>query len=647
MPRTFKATVVLIVTLIGLSLLTIVNLWQTNNAEKQVLELKKVVEQLEEQVASKLEGRGSGGTGAPTGREARAAADSKYQKALEDPDNLLSGTKKPCIPKVAADKMGGTLRRRLSTDPKGFNFVVENSADVQELQTYMHGQFAWRDLEDPSKFVPGLAYKITRSDDYKTYTIHLREGVYWHKPNVDYSNDQYDWLDKPHELTADDCVFSFNMLKNEQVKAGAAQSSFKDMKEAVKVDRYTCKVVWKKKTHKSLSATLAWYPMPKWLYTKSRTGDDIPKETLGLKFNSHWASRHPVGVGPYKFVNYEQGSKVVLERFDKYFGTAPAIERLEFNIVKKPQKGYLRLKSDNLDFAELSPPLYRKEIVNGGEESPFKNGKLEHRIIDEFAYYYLGWNMESDLFSQRKVRLAMTHALNRKGIIKNVLNGLGEMQTGPFYHKHEANSPEVEPYEFDLAKSRKLLEEAGWTDDNGDGVREKKIDGETVKFEFSMLVYNKPSARRYVSVYKNDLRKIGIILKPRPVNWPTMQKKMNDKDFTAYTGGWALAWGLDPYQIWHSSQAEVPRGSNRVGFKNKRADEIIMTLRKTFDHDKRIELLREFHEILHREQPYTFFYAPKGVFAWQPRVESVEFQKLRPQTLSTPWHINPNQRLDE
>ena len=648
MPRTFKATVVLIVTLICLALLTILNVWQTNNTEEQVLKLQQSVASLEQKVENKL--TGAGGASPEAGGSPKigdVVSKEKYRKALQDPANILEAPTEPVIPPGVQKKEGGTLRRALTSDPKGFNFVVENSADVQELQTYMHNSFAERDLENPGKFVPDLAYKITRNDDYTEYTIHIKEGVYWHLPNVDLSEKRYDWLDKKHELTAEDCVFAFNMLKNEQVEAGAAKSFFEDMKEAVKIDRYTFKVIWKKKTYQSLSATLTWYPMPKWLYTKNRNGEEIPKETLGLKFNSHWASRHPVGTGPYKFVEYEAGSKVTLERFDDHFGEKPPVERIEYKIVKKPQKAFLRLKSDSLDFAELSAPLYRKEIVKAGPESPFKTGKLKYEIIDEFAYYYIGWNQEKPMFADRKVRLAMTHALNRKGIVKNVLNGLGSLQTGPYYHKHEANNPNIEPYQFDLKKARKLLDEAGWKDKNGDGVREKKIDGKTKKFEFSMLVYNKPSARRYISVYKSDLRKIGIIMHPQPVNWPTMQKKMNEKNFYAYTGGWALAWSIDPYQIWHSSQADVPRGSNRVGFKNDRADEIIETLRKTFDKDKRIELLREFHKIVHKQQPYTFFYAPKGVYAWQPRVKNMQFQKIRPQTLSLPWYIDPDMRVEE
>jgi ABC-type transport system substrate-binding protein len=96
---------------------------------------------------------------------------------------------------------------------------------------------------------------------------------------------------------------------------------------------------------------------------------------------------------------------------------------------------------------------------------------------------------------------------------------------------------------------------------------------------------------------------------------------------------------MDGYQLWHSSQADVPNGSNRVGFRNKRADEIIDEARQTFETEKRDKLFHEFHKILYEEQPYTFCWAPIDKAVWWKHVKNVTFRKERPHSFPLPYYI--------
>jgi ABC-type transport system substrate-binding protein len=98
---------------------------------------------------------------------------------------------------------------------------------------------------------------------------------------------------------------------------------------------------------------------------------------------------------------------------------------------------------------------------------------------------------------------------------------------------------------------------------------------------------------------------------------------------------------MDLFQTWHSSQADVPKGSNRVGFRNKEADTIIEKLRETFDMQERIRLLRSFHRIVHEEQPYSFFMVEKRIVCWWSDVKNVVFPKyLRPELNFMPWWVD-------
>lgn len=637
MPRTFKATIALIISLIVLAVLTIFNVTQTNNAEKNIVDINRKIEALTKSNARILDQLRSGVAVSGQSGGGQSSSD-PYAEALNDPNNILEAQTKPLIPADAQE--GGTFSRMLGDTPKGYNWLTENSADVAELQTYVHNTLAQRDYEDPEKWIPQLAYKVEVSDDNLTYTVHLKKGIYWQVPNVDFSTGRYDWLREPRELKAEDAVFYFEMIQNPKVQAGAIKNYYEDLEKAEVIDDYTFKVVWAKKVYQSLEFTIEAYPLPKWLFTKNEDGEDIPEEVLGTQFNNHWAAHYPIGTGPYRITEIKKDERIVLERNERFWDTKPPIEKVEYQIIKDPNTAYLKLTGNALDMTSLPPPVYKQDVLEAGDKSPFKTGKLDYDIITRPVYYYIGWNADKPLFSDKRVRRAMTYAMDREGIIEKVLSDLGRASSGPFLPDHPANHPDVEPYPYDLDKAAELLKEAGWEDTDNNGILDKVIDGKKVEFRFSILAYNNPSARSYLDVYKEALRKIGVHMTPNYVDWSLMQKQMDEREFDALTGGWALGWSNDPYQLWHSSQADMIKGSNRVGFRNERADEIIETLRVTFDEDERIKLFQEFHQILHDEQPYTFFYQPKTPFAWQTKMQNMVFQQLRPQDLSLPWWID-------
>lgn len=647
MPRTAQATVFLIVSILALVFVTLVNWWQVDSTQSDVLELKKeikILSNMNGEILNKLESGvavNNSGNASNSNSNTGSGVD-KYAAALNDPKNVLVANTSVKIPANA--KMGGTLRGVLTSDLKGFNWMTESSVDVANLQVMVHNSFTATDFNKPDNYVPSLAYKVEISDDKKEYTLYFRDDVYWQTPNVDFSNPKYEWLKKPRKFTAADAAFYFELLKNPDVQAGSAKSYYEDLDRVEVVDDLTLKVFWKKKTYPSKSATLGAYPMPKWLFTKTEDGNDIPKATLGKEFNAHWASKYAIGTGPYKITFHKSGEKTVLERFERFWGPKYPIAKIENKVIKDPETMYLKFKGGEIDFIGKVPTNRYKTDILGKKEPKFRDGELEYKFVDMFAYYYYGWNQDSKFFGDKRVRWAMTHALNRQAMIKNVLNGLGSVQTGPFYYKHPSMDPSVKPIPYDLEKAKALLDEAGWTDSDGNGIRDKMIKGEKVEFKFAMVAYDRPEAKTMLNIFKEDLRKIGVIVIAQHVDWPTMQKKMDEKKFDAFTGGWGLSWQINPNQIWHSKQADVPKGSNRVGFRNKEADKIIEDLMVEFDPAKRQEMARKFHRIVHADQAYTFFYAPQYVMAWQPKLENVIINKTRPQALSFPWFIDPSQK---
>ncbi|MDX2054719.1 MAG: ABC transporter substrate-binding protein [Polyangiaceae bacterium] len=558
---------------------------------------------------------------------------------------------------AAGANLGGALTKGWpSGDPKGFNSLLENSAELQEdVFNYVDALIADRNKwTDPDKWHGELACRVEVTDDFREYTIYLRKGVRWHAPSgINLKSKEYAWLDRPHEVTAEDLAFTFEMLLNPQVENGFLKNYYADLQSWKVVNSHTLVVRWKKKVVNSIAFTLNLAPIPKFLLAYDERGVPFPKETLGLRFNQHWYNNKGyVGAGPYRLSEYVPGNKLVLERNEDYFGSKPAIKRVVHPIYTDPNLTLLKLKAGELSLGRLRASQYREEIQRYQgqpqsalpKNSPFFDGRINCRTLDAFGYRYIGWNGDHPIFSDPRVRMAMTLALNRKEIIERIFVGLGEVAIGPFLPSTGGLDTTVDPLNFDLARARKVLSDAGWADTDGNGLIDKAIKGKRTQFEFTLLIYgSSPEYTALANIFKEDLLKIGVKLNVTSAEWSLMQKRMDEKNFDAFTGGWALPWEVDAFQIWHSSQADIPKGSNRVGFRSKEADKLIEQLRETFDPEERRVLLRKIHRLIYESHVYSFIMTSKEVFCTSRDVKDVVFAKVRPTTDFRPWSVAQSQ----
>jgi len=620
---------------------------QTNHLEELVLESQRETEALAdtiERLQQALENGdiamavGPGATPGQTGgTEYHARFFGDQWADVIAPGNFLS----PATDRrrVQGGEDGGTMHRAFMSDIPGLNPLTQNAADVSELYHYVQETLGERQRSDPDRWIPELAARIEVNDDYTEYHVWLKQGVMWHPPAVDLDDEQYAWLRGDHEVVADDFVFFLELVKNPQVEAAFLRNYYEDCEGIEIINDHEFIVRWAEPRHQSISFTMGMPPLPRWLYGHDENGQPFDDATLGRQFNDHWYNQRAIGTGPYRFVEWEQGGAIVLERFPDYHGERPLVERIDFRVISDPTARLNGLRAGELDYVPLQQTQYKNEVADGGTPG-FENGDLDHELFQGTVYRYLGWNADGPYFSDRRVRLAMTHALDRELLLEENFHGLGRIITGNFFIDGPDYNHDLEPYAYDLHRAAELLTEAGWVDNDDDGIREKIIDGQRMNFEFGMVTYGyRPEFVAAMEHYRNDLRRIGVVMNVEPVEWAVMVERMQEKDFDAYTGGWQLGWEADPYQIWHSSQADVPRGSNRVGFRNAEADEIIEEARRTFDPEERSRLFNRFHEIVYEEQPYTFWFAPLEIGAWRDRVQNVNFAPLRPFDSSLNWYL--------
>jgi len=554
-------------------------------------------------------------------------------------------------PPVGAKTNGSISIDWYTGDPKGFNQMVENYGDLPDkLLNYVESRIAQRNSwTNPDNYYGDLAWRVEVLDDYKDFVIYLKKGIKWHPVSgVDLSNPRYAWLNTEHLLTAHDFVFYFDMMMSPQLQNGFVKNYYAELASWKALDDYTLEIKWKKTQALNVEWSLWISPVPRFLYSHAEDGSPIPEAAVALTLNQHWYNnKGAVGTGPYRFVEYTPGSQIRLERNDDYYGELPAIKSVRYPIYSDRSQTVLKLKSGELNFGALRAGQYRDEVLQyqaipeaqRPQNSPFLDGTIKCDVVDQPIYYYVAWNSDNPLFADRRVRRAMTLALNRQEIVTKVFAGLGQVARGPFLESSPYLAPEVKALPFDLAQASALLKEAGWADTDGDGLLDKTLAGSARSpFQFTLLIYgNSPEWSSAANIFKEDLLSIGVKVNIDAAEWSLMQKRMDEKKFDAYTGAWGLYWEMDPYQTWHSSQADVPKGSNRVGFRNPRADAVIDELRVTLDPAKRTELLRAFHRIVHEEQPYTFVYIPKIAYCHRRGLEGVVYSKVRPIPDFQPW----------
>ncbi|MEM7009799.1 MAG: peptide-binding protein, partial [Thermodesulfobacteriota bacterium] len=354
----------------------------------------------------------------------------------------------------------------------------------------------------------------------------------------------------------------------------------------------------------------------------------VPKHIFDKgDFNTNPAGRSPVGTGPYKFVRWTTGRDIVIEKNPDYWGDKPKLDKIVFKIITDNTVAFQVLKREELDVSGLTPIQWERQTNTPSFKENYD--KLSYFTPN---YSYIGWNSRRPYFADKKVRTALTHLVNRELILNKILFDLGAIVTNPFY----INSPEydksIEPYPYDPKKAEELLEEAGWVDSDGDGIRDK--DG--VKFAFEFLIPGgSETGEKIATILKEELDKMGIQMDIRKTEWAVFTTRLNERNFDAVTLAWSMGVESDPYQIWSSTQADS--GSNFIGFKNEEADKLIEQARVEFDREKRKELYRRFAEIVHEEQPYTFLFCRKSTVAVNKRFENVTVYPLGIDFVE--WHV--------
>jgi len=609
-----------------------------NETQTKVVETARRVDDVRDQVAEVRRMMGQG-VRTVAGSEAPPPSDDRKPR-IEGYTVLLSP--EPDRPRPPDDQIDFDAQLRLGTlsEPKGLNILTSDRDYTvgTELGYYLYTPLAERKDANKDEFKPGLAVRVEESPDHREFYIWLREGVKWHRPPVDLTDPKYEWMRGDHEVTSEDVIFSLDMILNERADTDSLRPEFRDVQEYKALDRYTVRIVWKEPNFYSRGVLLGdLLPMPKWIYAFEEDGTPIDPAGLGQRFASHWFNKKMCGYGAYTFKEYKQGDSILLERNEQWWGRRPGYKTIRYQLaLREDEPRYNRFMSfddkgnrDQAMYPMSSTRLKRDIFDNDGSSELLKQlaeKKLYIYAYQRMMYAYQGWQCKSKLFGDPRVRRAMTLATNRKAWQKEIFLNQAIFPTGIAFTESPEYDRTVKPWPYDLDAAKRLLEEAGWKDTDGNGVLDKVIDGEKREFRFKLLKTsgNSPEIDATTQDWQQSLRKIGVIMELDPAEWNLFIKKVQDREFEAYSMAWYHGDDFDPKTVFHSRLIDIPGSNNFVQWSNKRADEIIDLLNTTFDLPKRYELCHELHRIFHEEQPYTNLWSWRNSVAIDSRVGGLE-----------------------
>ncbi len=483
-----------------------------------------------------------------------------------------------------AGQRGGTIRFPVGSDPVpnpitvpgGLASIFSNKLLFNSLIRYNS-----RTLNPEGD----LAERWDFSSDGKELTFKLRSGVKWHDGQP---------------FTAEDVKFTFDTMLDTKITA-RFRSNIRGVQEVQVVDPLTVKL---------------------------RLANPLPSLPIQLGYNVHMAPKHllqgqdvnapaeflkkPIGTGAFKLAEYTPGSTMTVERNEAYHFGAPLLDRITLRVVPDINSQLAQLRSGELDFMLMEPD--QAASIQGVNNVVIQNA-------GQVNYYYIAYNNSRPIFSDKRVRQALTSAINREDIVKNILGGAGRVAYGPINPLLAwAYTDDVQKWPFSVEAAKKLLEDAGWRA-GADGIRAK--DGLRLSFE---LIVDKGNTSREstAAIAQQSWKAIGVEAKINTMEFNASLARFNGGDYDSI-----VEWYITPPDADVSAWYGTGGTSNLWKYSNPQVDELLNKARSELDQAKAGALYKDFLKIVAEDQPITFNYYPQEIRGLSARLQNVPTVGIR------------------
>ncbi|HEY7864100.1 MAG TPA: ABC transporter substrate-binding protein, partial [Thermoanaerobaculia bacterium] len=462
---------------------------------------------------------------------------------------------------------GGTLQRRLVADPSTLNPILQSTGPDQQVIGLLSRNLL--DYDHSLRLVPGIAESWQVSADGREFLFRLRSGVLWEDGSP---------------VTPSDAVFTIRAAADPESGAPVFGPLFEGLESAETAGPNAFRVRFREPyAYRDMAFVMPLLP------EKLYRGKDLARSS---------ANRRPLSNGPYRLVSWKAQQSLELVRNERYWGPRAPFDRILFRVVPENATAYAMLLRGELDETPIDAGTLARTETDPDFQSCCR--AIEGYTLD---WSYIALNNRSPFFEDARVRRAATMLLDRGAVVRSLFRGRARVISGPFAPESPAYDPTVPPLPHDPVSAARLLEEAGWKDDDRDGLRSRNGRDFTIEI---LVPSGNEIGRQIVETLAAGLRSAGVHAGVRALEWNALLERLDSGDYAA--AALASAAGdpnPDPFFLWHSSQWP-PVGLNSCLFRSAEADAAIAGARRELDEKKRLAQLHRVHAILNEEAPAIF-----------------------------------------
>jgi peptide/nickel transport system substrate-binding protein len=510
---------------------------------------------------------------------------------------------------------GGTVIESSFSDAEILNPLLSTDTASDDIEDMMFNGLVEIDVYNLSP-VADLAEEWEVSDDNLTFTFYLRNDVTWHDGEP---------------FTARDVKFTYDTILDPDVNS-PRRADIADVltpEEIEVLDDYTIRFTLSQVDASFLVTKCSYGIVPEHIL-----GGLTPDEFNTAEFNT----QSPVGTGPFMFREWVKDDHVALVKNPDYFNGAPNIDFWYYKIVENQTVEYAQLQTGEVDFAGVTAALW---------EDAQEQESLDCIAYPQFGFTFYVYQLDpekSPLFLDVRTRQALLLALDRQAMVDSIVFGLADVAHSTVPPISWAHNPDNEPrYGYDPEAAKALLDEAGWRDENGDGVREAHgvtgvDDGTPFTFEIHTNAGNNERESNMV-VMQQYWKEIGVDAKSTPIEWNALLAELTETyEYEMIVVG--FSWDTDPDQktMWHTDS--YGGGFNMNRYSNPELDEIIDAALQTVDQEERTQYYFEMQRILAEDVPAPILYFRQGTGCWNTRLHEFEWNDLDEKWNAEKWWVD-------